>query len=479
MNFKYLFLLVLAISIVGVLTIPNSLADKESPVLGILFLVPNIDMLHSMAAPTDLKNISADSISFLITIPYHSSGELHDDCVDWTKDKARSIIKKYKQAGFTVVAVPGAVKVNPLDYSGGMYNRPDVMQAPPGFPPGGPPEGFPGGPPGGMPGGMPDIAREMTCSLLTAGGEPGSIPGSILNKVLENYEPVVIELAKIAEEEGADVFAPMAEPDLKMGSATKASKWSQDMLPKIKEVYSGKLLWRGDFHNAYESSSKQVDFTGFDIIGFTTLPGGPDAANIPNVIAGNVDTLTKWAEEDGVEEVWISEFGISVDSPQSEADKAKSYQEMFEASAGKLDGYLLTDIPYAGPGKQVGWPGTPLKGSTMEPIVEEWFKKMADSTQTTQVTEEVADIPFWIKNSAGWWAEGQLSDSDFVSGIQWLIANGIIEIPYTEQSTETASGEIPDWIKNNAGWWANGNIPDSAFISGLQWLISNGIMKVS
>jgi len=479
MNFKYLFLLVLAISIVGVLTIPNSLADKESPVLGILFLVPNIDMLHSMAAPTDLKNIGADSISFLITIPYHSSGELHDDCVDWTKDKARSTIKKYKQAGFTVVAVPGAVQVNPLDYSGGMYNRPDVMQAPPGGIPGGPPEGFPGVPPGGMPGGMPDIAREMTCSLLTAGGEPGSIPSSILNKVLENYEPVVIDLAKIAEEEGADVFAPMAEPDLKMGSATKASKWSQDMLPKIKEVYSGKLLWRGDFHNAYESSSKQVDFTGFDIIGFTTLPGGPDAANIPNVIAGNVDTLTKWAEEDGVEEVWISEFGISVDSPQSEADKAKSYQEMFEASAGKLDGYLLTDIPYAGPGKQVGWPGTPLKGSTMEPVVEEWFKKMADSTQATQVTEEAADIPFWIRNNAGWWAEGQLSDSDFVSGIQWLIANGIIEIPYTEQSTETASGEIPDWIKNNAGWWANGKIPDSAFVSGLQWLISNGIMKVS
>ena len=319
----------------------------------------------------------------------------------------------------------------------------------------------------------------MTCSLLTAGGEPGSIPSSILNKVLENYEPVVIDLAKIAEEEGADVFAPMAEPDLKMGSATKASKWSQDMLPKIKEVFSGKILWRGDFHDAYNKSSKQVDFSGFDIIGFTTLPGGPGAANIPNVIAGNIDALTKWAEEDGVEEVWISEFGISVDSPQSEAGKAKSYQEMFEAAAGKLDGYLLTDIPYAGPGKQVGWPGTPLKGSTMEPVVKEWFKKMADTTQTTQVTEEAADIPFWIRNNAGWWAEGQLSDSDFVSGIQWLIGNKIIDIPYTESSTETTSSEIPDWIKNNAGWWANGKIPDSAFVSGLQWLISNGIMKVS
>ena len=38
---------------------------------------------------------------------------------------------------------------------------------------------------------------------------------------------------------------------------------------------------------------------------------------------------------------------------------------------------------------------------------------------------------------------------------------------------------IPDWIKNNAGWWADGQIDDSSFVSGLQWLISNGIMKIS
>jgi len=37
---------------------------------------------------------------------------------------------------------------------------------------------------------------------------------------------------------------------------------------------------------------------------------------------------------------------------------------------------------------------------------------------------------------------------------------------------------IPAWIKNNAGWWADGQIDDSSFVSGLQWLISNGIMKV-
>ena len=42
-----------------------------------------------------------------------------------------------------------------------------------------------------------------------------------------------------------------------------------------------------------------------------------------------------------------------------------------------------------------------------------------------------------------------------------------------------AATSIPSWIKNNAGWWADGQIDDGSFVSGLQWLISNGIMKIS
>ena len=89
-------------------------------------------------------------------------------------------------------------------------------------------------------------------------------------------------------------------------------------------------------------------------------------------------------------------------------------------------------------------------------------------------TTETA-IPDWIKNTAGWWAEDQIDDGSFVSGIQWLISNGIISIPPTEQGAGSDDA-IPSWIKNNAGWWADGQIDDNSFVSGLQWLISNGIM---
>jgi len=95
-----------------------------------------------------------------------------------------------------------------------------------------------------------------------------------------------------------------------------------------------------------------------------------------------------------------------------------------------------------------------------------------------ELYEPETSIPAWIKNNAGWWADGQIDDSSFVSGIQWLISNGIMSIPPTEQGAGS-DNVIPSWIKNNAGWWADGQIDDSSFVSGLQWLISNGIMTIS
>jgi len=87
-------------------------------------------------------------------------------------------------------------------------------------------------------------------------------------------------------------------------------------------------------------------------------------------------------------------------------------------------------------------------------------------------------IPDWIKNNARWWATGLIGDSDFVTGIQFLINQDIMKIPTTAQGTGTGTDEIPGWIKNNAGWWADGLITDNDFVQGIQFLIENGIMKI-
>jgi phosphonate transport system substrate-binding protein len=42
-----------------------------------------------------------------------------------------------------------------------------------------------------------------------------------------------------------------------------------------------------------------------------------------------------------------------------------------------------------------------------------------------------------------------------------------------------AQSLVPDWIKNNAGWWANGDIDDKTFLDGIEFLIKNGVINVS
>jgi len=89
-----------------------------------------------------------------------------------------------------------------------------------------------------------------------------------------------------------------------------------------------------------------------------------------------------------------------------------------------------------------------------------------------------SSIPDWIKNNAGWWAEGQIDDTTFLQGIQFLIKESILIIPSIESLGTSESQKVPDWIKNNAGWWAEGQIDDTTFLQGIQFLIKNGIIII-
>jgi hypothetical protein len=92
--------------------------------------------------------------------------------------------------------------------------------------------------------------------------------------------------------------------------------------------------------------------------------------------------------------------------------------------------------------------------------------------------DSASRIPEWIKNNAGWWADGQIDDKTFVQGIQFLIKEKIMNVPITTPGGNVDSNEIPNWIKNNAGWWADGQITDDDFVKGIQYLVEQGIIQV-
>jgi len=113
-------------------------------------------------------------------------------------------------------------------------------------------------------------------------------------------------------------------------------------------------------------------------------------------------------------------------------------------------------------------------------VVEPGILETEESTPEAVLIEaETQHIPIWVRNNANWWAENQIDDSDFVAGMQYLIDKKIMKIPETQVASDS-SGEtfMPDWIKNNAGWWSEGLITDDDFVQGMQWLVANGIMRV-
>jgi len=91
-------------------------------------------------------------------------------------------------------------------------------------------------------------------------------------------------------------------------------------------------------------------------------------------------------------------------------------------------------------------------------------------------------IPPWIKNNADWWAVDKIDDFTFAQGIGFLIKNQIIQI---SDLPTTPDGDIiieenmviPSWIKNNAGWWADDDISDSDFLYGIKFLVETNIIQ--
>ena len=101
--------------------------------------------------------------------------------------------------------------------------------------------------------------------------------------------------------------------------------------------------------------------------------------------------------------------------------------------------------------------------------------------------QEETQIPDWVKNVAGWWATNDISEKEFLDGIEYLINNNIIYIPFMPCGAAAAAATfdttlqaklIPDWVKNIAGWWATGQIEDADFINGIEYLIKKDILGI-
>ena len=74
--------------------------------------------------------------------------------------------------------------------------------------------------------------------------------------------------------------------------------------------------------------------------------------------------------------------------------------------------------------------------------------------------QEDYNIPAWIKNNAAWWSQGQIDDASFVSGITYMIENGIMEI--SQNNTPVNNMSVDDLYQENQEFreWADSMLDD-------------------
>jgi hypothetical protein len=190
-------------------------------------------------------------------------------------------------------------------------------------------------------------------------GRPGgiTIPERAWPTFFPQWNEMILKYAALAERNGVEIFGPWVEGECALGleilveddsirGYEKASDWGQEILYKIKERYSGNVLWRAgitqvgperpDSNARWDTFRDEVymNFTGYDYIGFTIYPnwvadfvhGDPDSERrYRDYMNEVIDYLLEIAERDGCKGVIATEF---------------AEERVFEEGLGKLSGFF-------------------------------------------------------------------------------------------------------------------------------------------
>ena len=115
----------------------------------------------------------------------------------------------------------------------------------------------------------------LTNEIVESMGEPKPLSKEILENpdFWANLNRLIVENAKLAEKYGVEIYAPLNEPEVKFqNEPNRAWEWAQEILPQIKEVYHGKIAWKGDLSAQIDNPNfnlSKANFSGYDIVGFS------------------------------------------------------------------------------------------------------------------------------------------------------------------------------------------------------------------
>lgn len=206
-----------------------------------------------------------------------------------------------------------------------------------------------------------------------------------IESVLDAYEPYVSQFAAYAEENNIEIFVPMNEADLTLGTPTDeefvfdytlASNWGQEILETIETAgFTGKVLWKSGMD--YSNIDWDLDLTGYDMVGVSISPSEVHRSDLTGLFAEDVERIiTKMntaASEDGVPETLVSEFGAwGLSEAWEDSEYAQIYETVFSTALNSVDGFIAFD------NLAERNDGSLIYGTAVEDVIQSYFLESND-----------------------------------------------------------------------------------------------------
>ena len=257
--------------------------------------------------------------------------------------------------------------------------------------------------------------------------------------------------------------------------------WSEDGTYTIKISYGDNLEKTFSYQKLSVNSDNPNDVS-IDNPNDVSIDN-PNDVSIDNPNDVSVDNQNELFIENP--KMQIPDFPSLDRAPQYYIDRYNnepSYKSWFDS---QFPDYLIQDVVGYKPTHVQNFPSLDrapqyyIDRYNNEPSYKSWFDSQFPKQSIYDILGFSTYIPDWIKTYAELWAMGDMSDAEFISGLDFMLEHHIIIIPNLQYSEENFVSSIPNWIRNNADWWANDLISQQEFVNSLEYLIEEQIIEIN
>jgi hypothetical protein len=219
-------------------------------------------------------------------------------------------------------------------------------------------------------------------------------------ELIKQFDDAIIKWAEIAEEYGADAFLPVLEPYKLAGDYEVASRWLQEILPQIREVYHGQVWATDIMYDIGQGLSVPCpyDYSGYDFLVSGPPAGRKDANDWERMIEVFIDKGIEYVSDYSLKGFGLYEYGGYTggiwyeDTQMGVFDQILSQEQaglIAEAAVRQATGKLKASFPRV----SVGWEDFDTPSYE---VISDWYQSMGENISppesTTWTYEQLIEI---------------------------------------------------------------------------------------